>query len=116
MISPFTVRIQRVRFRTDTATVASAIAIDTHGNVDSTVAILLGRGDGSFQPERTFAGLTGAGYPFSTVTAAEFIVAVEAEDRPDQKMPLVRLASAIEPEWLLDLFPDRIRKPRDASN
>ncbi|HYW45200.1 MAG TPA: ATP-dependent helicase HrpB [Bryobacteraceae bacterium] len=48
--------------------------------------------------------------PSSTVTSAEFLVAVEAEDRPDQKMPLVRLASAIEPEWLLDLFPDAVRE------
>jgi len=40
----------------------------------------------------------------STVTAAEFLVAIEAENR------LVRLASAIEPEWLLDLFPDRVRE------
>jgi ATP-dependent helicase HrpB len=37
-------------------------------------------------------------------------VAVEAEDRKDQKAPLVRLASAIEPEWLLDLFPERLRE------
>lgn len=48
--------------------------------------------------------------PASTVTAAEFLVAVEAEDRRDQKPPLVRLASAIEPAWLLDLFPERIRE------
>ena len=47
--------------------------------------------------------------PASSVTVSEFLVAVEAEDRPDQKAPLVRLASAIEPEWLLDLFPDRVR-------
>ncbi|HJT87668.1 MAG TPA: ATP-dependent helicase C-terminal domain-containing protein, partial [Bryobacteraceae bacterium] len=46
----------------------------------------------------------------SSVTAAEFLVAVEAEDRRDHKAPLVRLASAIEPEWLLDLFPERIRE------
>jgi ATP-dependent helicase HrpB len=46
----------------------------------------------------------------STVTQAELLVAVEAEDRKDQKAPLVRLASAIEPEWLLDLFPDRLRE------
>jgi ATP-dependent helicase HrpB len=46
----------------------------------------------------------------STVTEAELLVAVEAEDRKDQKAPLVRLASAIEPEWLLDLFPDRLRE------
>ena len=46
----------------------------------------------------------------STVTQAELMVAVEAEDRKDQKAPLVRLASAIEPEWLLDLFPERLRE------
>jgi ATP-dependent helicase HrpB len=46
----------------------------------------------------------------STVTESELLVAVEAEDRKDQKAPLVRLASAIEPEWLLDLFPDRLRE------
>jgi len=44
----------------------------------------------------------------STVTDAEFLVAVEIEDRPEQKLPVVRIASAIEPEWLLDLFPDRL--------
>jgi len=46
----------------------------------------------------------------STVTQAELLVAVEAEDRQDQRAPLVRLASAIEPEWLLDLFPERLRE------
>ena len=52
--------------------------------------------------------------PSSTVTANQFLVAVEAEDRraqrAPQKMPLVRIASGIEPEWLLDLFPERIRE------
>ena len=48
--------------------------------------------------------------PSSTVTEAPFLVAVEAEERSDQKMPLVRLASAIRPEWLIDLFPDRVRE------
>jgi ATP-dependent helicase HrpB len=46
----------------------------------------------------------------STVTGCEFLVAVEAEDRRDQKAPLVRLASGIRPEWLLDLFPERVRE------
>ena len=46
----------------------------------------------------------------STVTGAELLVAVEAEDRKDQKAPLVRLASAVEPEWLLELFPGRLRE------
>ena len=37
------------------------------------------------------------------------MVAVEIEERREQGLPLVRLASGIEPEWLLDLFPDRLR-------
>jgi ATP-dependent helicase HrpB len=48
--------------------------------------------------------------PSSTVTAEEFLIAVDAEDRRDQKAPLVRIASGIKPDWLLDLFPDRIRE------
>ncbi len=46
----------------------------------------------------------------STVMDAEFLVAVEAEDRRDLRLPLVRLASAVSPEWLLDLFPERVRE------
>jgi ATP-dependent helicase HrpB len=48
--------------------------------------------------------------PNSTVTGADLLVAVEAEDRKDQRAPIVRLASAVEPEWLLDLFPERLRE------
>ena len=48
--------------------------------------------------------------PSSTVTGEEFLVAVEAEDRRDQSAPLVRIASGIQPGWLLDLYPDRIRE------
>lgn len=48
--------------------------------------------------------------PSSTVQSARFLVALEAEDRRDRKLPLVRLASAIEPAWLLDLFPERVRE------
>ncbi len=39
---------------------------------------------------------------------SEFIVAVDIEDRPDRGLPEIRLACPIEPEWLIDLFPDRI--------
>lgn len=53
--------------------------------------------------------------PSSTVQAAEFLVAVEAEDRRGRKLPLVRIASAIEPAWLLDLFPDRVRERSEAT-
>jgi ATP-dependent helicase HrpB len=48
--------------------------------------------------------------PNSTVTDAALLVAVEAEDRRDAKGPIVRIASAVEPEWLLDLFPERLRE------
>jgi ATP-dependent helicase HrpB len=48
--------------------------------------------------------------PSSTVTGEEFLIAVEAEDRRDQKSPLVRIASGIQPAWLLDLFPERVRE------
>jgi ATP-dependent helicase HrpB len=48
--------------------------------------------------------------PSSTVSEMGFLVAVEAEDRRDQKMPLVRIASGVEPGWLLDLFPERVRE------
>lgn len=40
----------------------------------------------------------------------EFMVALDAEDRKDKPLPLVRMTARIEPEWLLDLFPDRMRE------
>jgi len=43
----------------------------------------------------------------SVVRDAELLVAVEIEQR-DGALPLVRAASAIEADWLLDLFPERI--------
>jgi ATP-dependent helicase HrpB len=41
-------------------------------------------------------------------TKSELLVAVDIEERRERALPLVRLASVIEPEWLLDLFPDRV--------
>ncbi len=40
----------------------------------------------------------------------EFLIALDAEDRKDKPMPVVRMASRIEPDWLLDLFPDHVRE------
>ncbi len=40
----------------------------------------------------------------------EFLAAVDIEDRSEQALPLVRLYCAIEPAWLLDLFPDRVKE------
>ena len=40
--------------------------------------------------------------------ATEFVVALNIEDRKEKPLPLVRMTANIQPEWLLDLFPDRI--------
>lgn len=40
----------------------------------------------------------------------QFLVAVDIEQRRERGLPLVRLACSIEPEWLLDLFPGRVRE------
>lgn len=53
--------------------------------------------------------------PESLVRAEEFLVAVDAEERRGKgtmrgTSTVVRLASGIEPEWLLDLFAERIRE------
>jgi len=46
----------------------------------------------------------------SVVRSEEFLVAVDVEERRERGLPLVRLASAIRPEWLLDLYSDRIEE------
>lgn len=46
----------------------------------------------------------------SVVRRADWLVAVDIEDRRERGLPLVRLASAIRPEWLLDLFPERVEE------
>ncbi len=42
------------------------------------------------------------------VEKAEFLVALDIEERPEQGLPLVRQASPVEPDWLLELFPDQV--------
>lgn len=44
------------------------------------------------------------------VESAEFLVALETEERPERGLPVVRSAVAIEPELLLDVFPERMRE------
>jgi ATP-dependent helicase HrpB len=46
--------------------------------------------------------------PASVVRCHDFLVAVDIEERAERGLPLVRLASAIQPEWLVDLFPERV--------
>jgi ATP-dependent helicase HrpB len=40
----------------------------------------------------------------------EFMATVDAEDRKDKPLPLIRMAARIEPEWLIELFPDYVRE------
>jgi ATP-dependent helicase HrpB len=51
----------------------------------------------------------------SVVRDAEWMVALDAEEhaRGARGGVLVRLASAIEPEWLIDLFPDAVEERRE---
>ncbi len=44
------------------------------------------------------------------VPAYAFMVAVDAEDRKERALPLIRMTARIEPEWLIDLFPERVRE------
>jgi ATP-dependent helicase HrpB len=43
---------------------------------------------------------------------APLMVAVDVEERRDRGLPLVRLASAVELEWLIELFPERVEERR----
>ena len=40
----------------------------------------------------------------------EFMVAVDAEDRKEKPLPLIRMTARIEPEWLIDLFPEHVKE------
>ena len=48
----------------------------------------------------------------SSACRATLMVAVDVEERRDRGVPLVRLASAVQPEWLIDLFPERVEERR----
>src|SRR5262249_4437561 len=64
------------------------------------------------QPEARFAG-GGAGRrsPQRVVRDPELLVAVHAEESRGEVV--VRAASAIEPEWLVELFPERVVDRRE---
>jgi ATP-dependent helicase HrpB len=38
------------------------------------------------------------------------MLALDAEDREDKPLPLIRMMARIEPEWLIDSYPDRMRE------
>jgi ATP-dependent helicase HrpB len=53
----------------------------------------------------------------SVVRVAEWMVALEAEERSSGRGTgvLVRLASAIEPEWLIDLYPESVEERQEVT-
>ncbi len=55
-----------------------------------------------------------AAFPDRVIKTTEFQVAIDVEERSDQPAPIVRLACKIEPDWLMDLFPERIRERNGA--
>jgi ATP-dependent helicase HrpB len=55
--------------------------------------------------------------PSSVVGQSEFLVAIDAEERRDASQArarIVRIASRIEPEWLIDLFANQLRETTEA--
>jgi ATP-dependent helicase HrpB len=40
----------------------------------------------------------------------EFLLALDVEDRQENPLPLIRMFARVEPEWLLDHFPDRVQE------
>ena len=43
-------------------------------------------------------------------TPYAFFVALDVEDRTENPLPLIRLTARIEPEWLIDHFPEHVRE------
>jgi ATP-dependent helicase HrpB len=58
--------------------------------------------------ELTLAG--GGSAVLAEESHAKFLLAVDIEDRKEKGAPIVRMAHPIEPEWLIDVFPDRIEE------
>jgi ATP-dependent helicase HrpB len=70
-------------------------------------------------PDRVALRKTGKQALLSNGLAAEFasepppyplMVVLDVEDRKENPLPLIRLTARVEPEWLLDLFPHRMRE------
>jgi ATP-dependent helicase HrpB len=54
------------------------------------------------------ANATSARLDRSSAAHGDFLVAIEVDDRSSDAAPLVRFAAGIEPDWLLEMFPDRV--------
>ena len=70
-------------------------------------------------PDRVAQRKAGNQVMLANGTAAEIVgdpppfplfIALDAEDRTEKPLPQVRLVARVEPEWLLDYFPERVRE------
>jgi ATP-dependent helicase HrpB len=70
-------------------------------------------------PDRVARRKTGNQVLLATGVSAEiageppsypFMVALDVEDRTENPLPLIRLMARVEPEWLIDLFPEHVRE------
>jgi ATP-dependent helicase HrpB len=106
---------------------ARARELSSAQEADLLTAILAGypdrvarrRGQRGGAVELVLAGGGSAELARDSVVRSELLVAVDAEERRGagggrRGGTIVRLASAIEPEWLLDLFPEAIRETVEA--
>jgi ATP-dependent helicase HrpB len=94
--------------------VRRAARIRTRGNEQGLlIAILAAFSDRLGRKRPNGEVLLGAGgaaqlAPSSSVRDASLLLALDIEFRSDRSQPLIRLASKADPNWLLDLFPDRL--------
>ena len=66
-------------------------------------------------PQRSGNGGDGPGRRNPGTGGGALAIAVNVEDRSEKPLPLVRLTARCEPEWLLDLFPERMRERNDVT-
>jgi ATP-dependent helicase HrpB len=55
-----------------------------------------------------------AAFPDRVIKTDGFQVAIDAEERSGQTAPIVRLSCRVDPDWLFDLFPERIKERNQA--
>ncbi|HEY3707213.1 MAG TPA: ATP-dependent helicase C-terminal domain-containing protein [Terracidiphilus sp.] len=75
-------------------------------------SVLMGFPDRVAQRKTGNQVMLGNGTPAEIAGASPpppLLVALDAEDRTEKPLPQVRLFARIEPEWLLDFFPDHVR-------
>ena len=91
-------------------------AKDTGSDDDIRIAVLTAYPDRVVRRQTPRTGQLCNSRPvqFASDWTSELCVAAEIEERREAGMALIRLACAIQPEWLLDLYPDRIRERNEA--